>query len=71
MCVSVLLLTATGTRTGSDARTVAITVFVNRAATYIVTFRNIHTKLKDIETFFQTNSFLQRTSINAFVRKYM
>lgn len=52
MCVSVLLLTATGTRTGSDARTVAITVFVNRAATYIVTFRNIHTKLKDIETFF-------------------
>lgn len=49
MCVSVLLLTATGTRTGSDARTVAVTVFENRAATFIATFRNIlNTKVKDI-----------------------
>lgn len=48
MCVFVLLLTSTGTGTGSDARTVAVTVFVNRTATYIVTFRNIHTKLENM-----------------------
>lgn len=72
MCVSVLLLTATVTRTGSDARTVAVTVFENRSATFIATFRNIlNTKVKDIADvlIFFLKSFLQKTFRYALVRK--
>lgn len=72
MCVSVLLLTATVTRTGSDARTVAVTVFENRSATFIATFRNIlNTKVKDIADvlIFFFKSFLQKTFRYALVRK--